>query len=62
VSSLPEQMAGAFRSLYRAVQDQLNDQINATPPPSPAQVAAMQAEIAQLQVKIDILEKFLSTL
>ena len=49
VSSLPERMAGAFRSLYRAVQDQLNDQINATPPPSPAAIAAMQAEIAQLQ-------------
>ena len=62
IPGVPENMTRAFLGLYRAVIQQLQNQMNATPPPPPDQMAAMQAEIDQLQAKIDILQKFLQTL
>ncbi len=55
-------MTDAFIDLYEAVIDELNDLINATPPPSAAEIAAMQAEIAALEDKINTLNRFRATL
>lgn len=62
VPGVPENMTRAFIGLYRAVIQELQNQMNATPPPPPGQSAAIQAEIDQLQAKIDVLQKFLQTL
>lgn len=62
IPGVPETMTRAFIGLYTRVIQELQNQMNATPPPPPAQMAAMQAEIDQLQAKIDILQKFLQTL
>ena len=55
-------MTDAFINLYEAVIDELNDLISATPSPSASEIAAMQAEIADLQQKISILRQFRATL
>ena len=52
---------GVYRPLYRA-QNAYRNEMNAVPPPSPAQQAAIQASINQLQPKIDALNQFLGTL
>lgn len=62
IPGVPENMTRAFIGLYRAVIQELQTQMNATPPPPPDQRATIQAEIDQLQAKIDILQKFLQTL
>jgi len=62
VPSLAERMAGAYIGLYRRVIQELQDQLNAVPPPSPTQIAAIQAEIADLQQKVDTLEAFRQSL
>jgi hypothetical protein len=62
VPSLAERMAGAYIGLYRRVIQELQNQLNAVPPPSPGQIAAIQAEIADLQQKIDTLEAFRQSL
>jgi len=54
-------MARAYIGLYQAVINELQRLINASPAPPPAQVSAMQAEIAQLQAKIDVLTAFQQT-
>lgn len=59
IPSLAEQMARAFRDLYRRVIQELQNQLNAVPPPSPGQAASIQNEIADLQRKIDALDAFL---
>ncbi len=58
VPSLAERMAQAYISLYRRVIQELQNQLNAVPPPPPGQIAAIQAEIDDLQQKIDTLEAF----
>jgi hypothetical protein len=50
------------RGLYPWVIWELQNRINAQPPPPQNQIAAMQAEINQLQQKIDILQQFFNTL
>lgn len=62
VPSLAERMAGAYIGLYRRVIQELQNQLNAVPPPSPAQIAAIQAEMADLQQKVDTLEAFRQSL
>lgn len=62
VPSLAEQMARAFRDLYRRVIQELQNQLNAVPPPSPGQTASIQNEINDLQQKIDTLDAFLAVL
>jgi len=61
VHGVPWQMARAYIGLYRAVINELQRLINATPAPPPGQVSAMQAEIAQLQKQIDLLSAFQQT-
>jgi len=62
VPSLAEQMARAFRDLYRRVIQELQNQLNTVPPPSPGQTASIQNEIGDLQRKIDTLDAFLAIL
>lgn len=62
VASLAERMARGYISLYQAVMDELNNMMNAVPPPNPGQLGAIQAEIADLQQKIAILEAFVASL
>ena len=50
------------RGLYPWVIWELQNRINAVPAPPPDQVAAMQAQIKQLQQNIDTLQQFLNTL
>lgn len=51
-------MTDAFINLYEAVIDELNDLIDGTPPATPAEMAAMRAEIADLEEKIETLRAF----
>jgi hypothetical protein len=51
-------MTDAFINLYEAVIDELNDLIDGTPPPTAAEIAAMRAEIADLEDKIETLRAF----
>lgn len=62
VPEVAERMTEAFIALYESVIRQYRNQINATPPPSQTEIAAMRAEIKQLEKKIDILEQYLKTL
>ena len=62
VPSLAKTMTWAFINLYQSVIQQYNNQINAVPPPSQAQIAALQASIKQLQSEIQVLQQFLKTL
>jgi hypothetical protein len=62
VPSVAEVMTRAWINLYNRVINELQNQINGVPPPSPGQIAAMKAEIAQLQKQIDVLNTFLQTL
>ncbi|MBU4272379.1 MAG: pilus assembly protein [Planctomycetes bacterium] len=61
VSSLAESMSRAFINLYQRAIQAYQSLLGADPPPSAAQRAAMQAEIGQLQQKIDTLNQFLQT-
>lgn len=56
IPSLPERMASSFIGLYERVIQELQAQMNMTPPPAP--ISAIQAEISDLQQKIDILDAF----
>jgi len=62
VPSVAEVMTRAWIGLYNRVINKLQNQINGVPPPSAGQIAAMKAEIAQLQKQIDVLNTFLQTL
>lgn len=62
IPSVAERLAEAFIALYERVIRELEAQLNAVPPPSPAEIAAMGAEINDLNAKIAILEQFLATL
>lgn len=62
ITSVPERMASAFIRLYENVIDELQQRISALPPPPPGEMARMQAEIGQLQGKIDTLREFLARL
>lgn len=62
VPSLAERMAAAYIGLYQRVIDELNAQLNGVPPPSPGQIGAIQAEIAQLQQMIATLDAFRQSL
>jgi hypothetical protein len=54
-------MAQGYIGLYQAVINELQRLINGPPAPPPGQVSAMQAEIAQLQAKIEVLRAFQQT-
>ena len=62
VWSVPRRMAVAFINLYRRMIRQLQARIDSVPPPPPGEIAGFQAEIGQLQGKIDALNQFLATL
>ena len=62
IPSVAERLAEAFIALYERVIRELEARLNAAPPPSPARVAAIQAEINGLNAKIAVLEQFLLTL
>jgi len=61
VSSLPQRMTRAFIRLYQNAIREFQNRIAADPPPTPGQIAAMQAEIRELEAKIDTLTRFLAT-
>ena len=58
VPDVAENMTLAFISLYQRVIQAYKNMMNVQPPPPPAQVQAMQAQIDQLQQKIDVLNRF----
>ena len=62
VDGVPRWLAEAFIGCYTAVQAAYNNELNAVPPPSPAQQAAIQASINQLQPKIAAIKQFAGTL
>jgi len=62
IPSVAEVMTRSFLNLYRSVIQQYQNLIDADPPPPPDEVAAMRAEIAQLEAKVEILEQFLARL
>jgi hypothetical protein len=62
MSDLAERMARAFINLYQRAIQEYQGLLAAQPPPSAAERAAMQAQISQLQAKIDQLNRFLQTL
>ncbi|NLF07114.1 MAG: hypothetical protein GX594_03910 [Pirellulaceae bacterium] len=61
-AGLAERMARSFIGLYERVIQEYETLIDAEPPPSAGEIAAMQADIGQLQQKIDTLNQFLATL
>jgi polyhydroxyalkanoate synthesis regulator phasin len=61
-SNLAKTMTQAFIGLYQGVIQRYKNQINAVPPPSQAQIAALNAAIAPLQSNVKILKQFLKTL
>lgn len=62
VPCVAENMAVAFRNLYRRVIRELNDLIAADPPPTPTEIASMRAEIAELERRIAILDAYIDLL
>ena len=62
IRDVAENMTRAFISLYERAIQAYQDAMNADPSPSDVQIAAMQAEINQLQQKIDVLNQYLQTL
>jgi hypothetical protein len=62
IRGVPERMTSAFINLYENVIDELQDRMSAQPPPPPGEMAAMQAEIAELEDKIDTLRQYLATI
>jgi hypothetical protein len=62
IPSVAETMARAFLALYEGVIQRNEALIHARPSPSPAQMAALQAEIAQFQGKVAALNQFLDSL
>ena len=62
ISSVAERLAQAFIALYQCVIRELEGQLNAIPPPPPAEAAAIRAEINELNGKIAVLQQFLATL
>ncbi len=62
VPSVAERIIQAFINLYQRVIDELQARINADPPPPAGEIAAMQAEINELQSRIDALTEFLQQL
>jgi hypothetical protein len=53
---------GVPRGVYPRAIWELQNLINAVPPPPPAEIASMQAEIADLKAKIAAIEQFLTRL
>jgi hypothetical protein len=62
IADVAETMTRAFINLYERSIQAYRRLMNATPPPPPGQLANMQAQINQLQQKIDTLNQFLQTL
>lgn len=62
IPCVAEKMTRAFINLYERVIQELQRQISASPPPPAGQLASIQAEIDQLEAKIDVLSQFLETL
>ena len=55
-------MTQAYLAMYQWAQQQIQNMGSAEPPPSPAQMAAMQSQLQQIQQDIDQLNQFLGTL
>ncbi len=62
VGGVPQAVAQMFLALYMAELAADESQLNAVPPPSSAQQAAIRAAINQLQSQIAAVKQFLSTL
>jgi hypothetical protein len=66
VEAVPETMTRSYLALYRGALQRLEDMLNSNPPPSPAQRAAIEAQLAALRAELDPkiaqLEAFLSQL
>ena len=62
VPSVAETMTQGFINLYRSLRQFFQNQINATPPPPPGQIASLQQQIQTLQKEINVLTKFLQSL
>jgi hypothetical protein len=62
INNLPKIMTQAFLGLYQRAQSQYQAMLNSQPPPTPAEMATLQAQIQQLQGKIDTLNQFQSQL
>jgi len=62
VLSVAETMAWGFISLYQSLIELFQNEINATPPPPPGQIAALQGQIQALEQNIAILRQFLQSL
>lgn len=58
ISRLPRQMTNFFLSMYQRRWNQLEAELNRTPPPTPRRRAEIQAEMAELRPKIDQLEAY----
>jgi len=62
IPSVAQTMAGRFIGLYRRVIRQLEALLGGSPPPSPGQGVSIQAEIDELETKIETLYQFLESL
>lgn len=62
IKAVPRRMAQAFLRMYQTAQQRLRAQLRSQPPPPPGQRGAIEAEIEQLQQKIDILTVYVNQL
>lgn len=62
VPDVAERMTDAYIRLYKRAIDEINDLQNRDPPLPPDQMAALLAQVPELQQKIDILSRFRQTL
>ena len=62
IPDLAERVTRAFIGLYQRAIRAYKELMSADPPPPPGEIAAMQAQIDQIQKKIDTLNQFLQTL
>ena len=58
ISQLPRRMTSFFLRMYQRRWDQLEAELNGMPPPTPRRRAEIQAEMAELRLKIDQLEAY----
>lgn len=58
ISLLPRTLTRAFLSMYQATEAAMNAELNAMPPPPPARVTFLEAELAHIEQQIDLLQQF----